>query len=378
MKILLVHISPIIKYPPALAVLQYLDDMGVEVLLCTTDIDSTTKSICEKRNIKVLNIDEKYEGDIGLFNKFLRMYKLKKIVWKEIDKNYDQETVLWIFSDLTLKHLGKKLFKYRYVLHMFELSERTYFYRKFKFLFIKTQEYAQKALCVIQAEYNRAHIAQAWWNLNKTPFIITNKPYNLVNIQKNNKISTIIAERTIEKIKDKKIILYQGIINDERPLENFIKAIDELGEDYAFVVMSGDPNIYQNIESKNFYYIPFIASPLHLEVTSNAYIGILTYVPTNNEYSKLNSLYCAPNKLYEFSMFGIPMIGNDIPGVSYVFNTERCGTCFESFEKDSIIKAINEIEKDYTNIAKNARNFYDKVDVRKQLELIIEDIKGKI
>ncbi|RFU60991.1 hypothetical protein [Bacillus sp. V59.32b] len=374
MKILLVHIGPIFKYPPALTVLQYLNDLGIETILCTTDIDSQTAELCAKRGVKVKNIVANYERTISPFLKLFRLIKIKKALWKEIDNIYDSETSIWVFSDLALKHLGKRLLKKRFILHMFELNEKTLYYRKLPLLALNTALYAKKAVCVIQAEYNRAHISKAWWDLEKLPYILPNKPYSNNEIKKYSHISNQKASIIINKLKGKKIILYQGILSPERPLDVFIKAVNKLGEDYAFVVMSGGENIYKDIGSENFYFIPYIANPYHLEVTSHAYIGVLTYVPTNNEFSMLNALYCAPNKLYEYSKFGIPMIGNDVPGLSYAFNTSGCGVCFETFEESNVISAIKAVEKNYDFMAAKSKEFYNKVDIKGTIKEIVDSI----
>lgn len=150
-----------------------------------------------------------------------------------------------------------------------------------------------------------------------------------------------------------------------------INAVNDLGDEYAFVIISSGKNIYENISS-NYYFLPFIAPPYHLEVTSNAYIGVLSYVPSNNEYSKLNSLYCAPNKIYEYSMFGVPMIGNDIPGLSHVLETNGCGVCFEKFEVLDIKKAIKEVENNYESLAQKAKEFYGKTDIELKIKEIMD------
>jgi len=375
MKIILVHISSILRYPPALSVLQCLNDLGIDLTLCTTDINNETASLCKKRGIKIINIEADYEKHIPPFLKLIRLMIIKRRLWQEIDKIYDLDTIIWVFSDLTLKHLGKELLKKKFVLHMFELSEKTLYYRKLPFLALNTALYGKKALCVIQAEYNRAHIAKAWWGLDKLPYVLPNKPYNNNEICKYSNISNKEAYTVIKKLKYKKIILYQGIVSSERPLDKLIKAVSDLGDEYAFVIMSSGKNIYKDIGSENFYFIPFIAPPYHLEVTSNAYIGVLSYIPTNNEYSKLNALYCAPNKLYEYSMFGIPMIGNDVPGLSYTFKTTGCGVCFENFDEDDIINAIKQVEKNYDFMADRAKAFYEHADIKETLKEIIGSIK---
>ena len=59
-----------------------------------------------------------------------------------------------------------------------------------------------------------------------------------------------------------------------------------------------------------------------MEITSYARIGINFYRP-----NCLNKAFCAPNKIYEFSGFGIPIIGNDIPGLKNTIGLNNAGKC---------------------------------------------------
>ena len=144
------------------------------------------------------------------------------------------------------------------------------------YLFLKFNAHilAEKSKAVVVPEYNRAHIIQAWWNLSNTPLIFSNKPYLIQEIDFFSKISDYNAKNILKKIGDRKIILYQGVISTERPLDKLIKAVGRLGKQYAFVVMSGGENIYKNLGIENYYFIPFVKPPYHLEITSRAYIGI--------------------------------------------------------------------------------------------------------
>ena len=109
--------------------------------------------------------------------------------------------------------------------------------------------------------------------------------------------------------------------------------------------------------------LPYITAPYHLEVTSHAFIGILIYAPVYGTFtSPLNSIYCAPNKLYEFSHFGIPMIGNNIPGLKYTIESYKMGCCLPFFNAESLKNAITDLTDNYETYAENARRFYDEDD----------------
>ena len=90
-------------------------------------------------------------------------------------------------------------------------------------------------------------------------------------------------------------------------------------------------NSYEKIVDiyDNCVFYPYVPAPLHLEVTSYARFGILFYRPTI-----LNKAFCAPNKIFEYGGFGIPMIGNDIPGLKNTIGNSNAGICTKLTEEN--------------------------------------------
>lgn len=371
MKVIVVHIGDIQKYPPVLSLINSFERMKVRCTVITTQSKMLKSSY---KHVTFRDLGYCYETLGGPIKKMFNIFKTKPKITKIIEEEYSEDSVIWVTYNVSLKHMNVgKLQKKRYVLQLMELCEHLKLYEKLPIHF-NEHKLADNAIAVVVPEYNRAHITKAWWNLSKMPFILPNKPFLDVCIQKKSNITDEKAKHVIDKLKGKKIILYQGILSIERPIDMFIRAVNRLGDDYAFVVMSGGKNIYAEIESKNYYFIPFVAPPYHLEITSNAYIGVMVYVPVKSEFSKLNALYCAPNKTFEYGMFGIPMLGNDLPGLSYLFGMHKCGTCFSEFDEDAIIKSIKQIEADYSLMSQNARAYYDSVDYDLCLTKVLESI----
>lgn len=378
MKIITILIGDPYGFPPVLSLLHAFEKLEVKSVFITTNSKKNIKKELPKTSVEQIKID--YEGVNSPVIKMIHLHEWRNKVWKLIDKHYAEDTVLWVITDVTVKILGNELLKRKYVLQLLELSENITYYSRLKFLKVNKELLGNNALAVIVPEYNRAHLIKTWWKLKKLPYILPNKPYISTDIRKNNDISDIRARSVIQKIGNKKIILYQGIIDPERPLDAFISAVDEYNGKYAFVVMSGGKNIYKNIKSDNYYFIPFVTPPEHLQITSHAYIGVLSYVPTETSgYSPLNALYCAPNKTFEYSMFGIPMLGNDNPGLKFLFETQKCGVCFEDFSTTQICAAINRIEKSYEELERNAYIYYNGCDyveiTRNILFKIFDDLR---
>ena len=375
MKFIIVIVGNIFAFPPAMSLVHALEKINIEGVLITTKATKSLKNEFENTMIEELDLD--YESIQSPIRKLSMINSLRKELWRRINKYYDNTSIIWSITDVTIKYLGMELTKRNYILHMLELSEDLYFYHKAPFIKMDKVKLGNYAKAVVVPEYNRAHLIKTWWRLDKTPYVLPNKPYNKVNWSANETIDDDIAANIISKVENKKIILYQGVMSAERPLDMFIDAVDEYNGKYAFVVMSGGKNIYADKKSSNYYFIPFVTPPKHLQITSHAHIGVLSYVPTDSTgYSPLNSIYCAPNKTFEYSMFGIPMLGNDIPGLKFLFETKNCGRCFDDFTKVDICKAIDEIEDNYNDLSRNALKYYRSCDYKLILEQIIKDIKS--
>ena len=177
----------------------------------------------------------------------------------------------------------------------------------------------------------------------------------------------------------KKIILYQGIFNyPERRLDEFCEAINLLPDEYVLVLMGGPENEYRQYLKKKYVssrivFIPFLSPPNHLIITKSAYIGILTYFPCKGSLvQNLNTLFCAPNKLYEYSFFGVPMISNDIPALDFAFNQYQAGICVRTFEPKEIVEKILYIDKNYTHFKAESLRLYTSVDIERLIIELVE------
>lgn len=362
--------------PPAISLINALEKNGVEIVLCTTKSKVNLKEKFPNVATRIIDID--YSKKTNIFNKFFRMKKLKLSLWKNIEAEYVSNSVIWIISDTGIKHLGKKILNFRYVIQLMELSEKLYYYKKLKFLKMNEKKIGNGAELVVVPEYNRAHITKSWWKLNNLPFILENKPFSIDDEKDYSEITNSeYAKRVIDSLEGKKIVLYQGIMHRERQLDKYIEAISELGDDYAFVVMSDGENPYASIESNNYYYIPFVEPPYHLEITNKCYIGVLSYFPVETRYSILNALYCAPNKTFEYAKFSKPMISNDVPALNYLFSNYNCGIAFDNYEVKKIKESILEIETNYKEMSEASSEYFNSINIDEKVRNIIEILDKK-
>ena len=282
-KVLLLQVDSIMKYPPTISLIHELDKLGKEVYVFTTQVDEHLKNVLPKKT-RLIKIGNDYKYSASRVHKVIELINIRKECWRQIDRYYDTESILWIMSNITIKHLGDRLLKYNYNLHLFELVDSLYYFGKFRLAKINLKELCKRANKVIVCEYNRAHITKTWFELENLPIIITNKAAPNKIEKKSSIIHDKKGKEVLQSINGKKIILYQGIVDKERPIEIIAEAIEQLSDEFVFLVMTGSC-CDQLKRYKKTIVIPFVAPPYHLEITSHAYIGILIYTPVYGSFS---------------------------------------------------------------------------------------------
>lgn len=369
-KIIVIHIGDIFRCPPALNVIRLSSRFGIDINIITTKDAVTEKYKRYFPNIKVLFVGSKYDSDRIIIRKMSDMLNIRRNIYDCLDSCYSAHSLIWAVSDVTLKHLGMKIINYRYVLHLLELTEHLRYKKSLPTPALDEKKICDSSVAVVVPTADRAHITQAWWGLEKLPKVFHNKPVDDLKLKIKTTIDDDLARTVIESVHEKKIILYQGITHKERPLYPFLDAITQLGTDYVFITM-GDSDPLQGIATRQHLHIPFVQSPGHLEVTSWAHIGVLSYFPVKAQYSILNAVFCAPNKSFEYARFGVPLLSNSVPGMSHVINEWNCGSVVEDFDASGICDAISRIEENYGSMSKGARAYYDSINSESEFLNII-------
>lgn len=353
--------------PPVISTVLSLSDLGYKVTLITVDINDYWKNKLESRNIDYYVIPDKKNRN--LVNKIVEYQNFKNKVHVFIhDKEYNiNETVLWIIGGNTIYCLGESIKRYRYILQIQELHEND---KKIKQVFSKVINDSE---AVLVNEYNRALLYQCWYAMQARPVVVPNKPYSLIE----EKICANVLNKygeIINPLKNKKIILYQGGIKHIRMLDRIALAIKIINEDYHLLVVgpeqeSGLINELKNI-TPDITHIGFIPSPEYLAFCRIAHLGYVTYEPNS-----LNNIYCAPNKIFEYAAFGLPMIANDIPGLRYTIGVSGACELVDPTEVNSIVNGIKKIENNYSKYKENSISFYNSVDNKKTLSEVLMRIQ---
>jgi len=214
----------------------------------------------------------------------------------------------------------------------------------------------KKADAIIVPEINRAKYLCRKYSLKKEPSVINNFPnYTEVDSQ--------IAKKQRRKLKllNRKIIIYQGIIGPARFIEKMLEALIFLPDEYVFLLIGISFKNYQqkikkhakqagiahrvifysNVEPKNM-----------LQILAIGDVGLAFY-----GNATLNDYYCAPNKVFDYIMAGIPVVTNMTPSLN-MLNGFASVALIEQIEPKFISEGIKRaVNKKETVSEENKRKF---------------------
>lgn len=380
-RVFLILKEDIIDYPPVLTILNVLPRWGYQAIHIGVYSDLASKAHFEEAGVEFLPTI-KYRGNANYIIKFIQQLQyrnqVKRYLRRETPSNND---IVWIMQAETICLLHKLIGKYRTVLHFFEFTESRINW-KYKLLapFYNPRTEIKKAYKIVCCEYNRSQIMKGLFQLDELPVVLPNKMCINDSALSNPPEDLLLLLNTVyDKLKKKTIILYQGIFLDkERRLEEFCEAVSQLPDDFVLVVMGRGNKMYDELkekyESNRILFIPFIRPPYHLLVTRLATIGVLSYFPRAGNISRtINPLYCAPNKIFEYAKFHIPMISNDVPALKYTFLEYGCGECISyPMTSRKITETIQKIIGSLPAYQERASRFYESVDVERIIKEIVE------
>ena len=383
-KVFVIMKEDIINYPPAITVIKTLVDLGYQVFHIGNYSDIEQKNDLKNKGVHFIET-EPYNGLKNLVSKYIQQYKFRKIVNHTLNEyNANKKDFVWLLNAETIVLLSNLTKNYKTIFHYFEFTT-PYVNWKYRLVnpYFNPYKANRETYRIIQCEYNRAHIFKAFLHLNELPIIMPNKPYEG---KSDNLIIPIdimvVIDNLKKKIDNRKVILYQGVFQGkDRRLNEFLEATYQLSSDYVFVAMGSDSPAYRELkekyESDCIIFVPFIRPPYHLEITKLATLGILSYVANEDTVAGvINPIYCAPNKIFEYSKFGKPMLANDLPGLSTIFRIYDCGETIDyPITSQKVAKTIFKITEKYQRYSEGALNFYNSVDIKKCVEQILSDKK---
>ena len=355
--------------PPMLPRILYAAKTCTHTSLVCSGISQGNRDLLEEHGVKIL-VTNHNQKLFGRRCKLVDWSGFRRACVKFLKNEISDSDILYICSADTALALGKIFTKFSYVLQSNELYDQFPLYKK------GIKKYVLGACAFVVPEYNRANICSYWYGLKNLPFVIPNIPF-VTSRQQNMTIADDYARSIIDSLQGKRIILYQGHISSDRTINSIAAALRKMNDErYALVLMGADrsgavadiKNIY-----KQTFHIPFVPPPQHLEITSHAYIAILSY-----DRVSLNNIFCAPNKIYEYSCYGIPMLGNNIPGLYNVIEKHQIGICASYEQIDSVVNALHTIDEHYDQFHDNSYNFFTQNSLDSLMDELFNYIKNQV
>lgn len=214
------------------------------------------------------------------------------------------------------------------------------------------------------------------FNINK-PTLVLNTPELVYNVEQND-----IFRKKYSIPASTVIFLYQGGFSEGRGIPEVLDAFcnNTQNEDVALVLM-GNGGLYFDLvkekanDHKNIFYHPAVSQNELIKYTSSADYGLLLY-----ENNCLNHYYCSPNKLFEYIMAEIPIIGNNLYEVERIISSGKIGYVIDISKKEDFENFIKDGEykqKEFFKAAlKEAKMKYNwEIEEKKLVKLYLNEIE---
>lgn len=207
------------------------------------------------------------------------------------------------------------------------------------------------------------------------PIIIKNVPNKIENL--NLKPFTII----LPEQKADKIILYQGAINFSRGIDKMIQAMQFVEHAQLWIIGNGPKKSeFEALTNQlNLHHkVKFIGhvSPNDLkQITPMADLGL----SLEEDYG-ISYRYALPNKIFDYTHAGIPILGTNLPDIQRTINRYKIGKIVPNHEPKTIAKFITEMlaegKSPYTENLKKAAQDLNWENEEKKLKAIYASFKA--
>lgn len=180
-----------------------------------------------------------------------------------------------------------------------------------------------------------------WYNENfgeKPSGIILNSPVYDSNVKEHLVYNTNYLHREFKIPQKRKIFIYVGILGKGRGIETFLEVFKK--NDKADIVFMGfgalKGSILNYSESySNIHYHQAVPHDNVVDIIRSADVGICMI-----ENVSLSDYYSLPNKLFEYSFSGVPVIASNFPDISEFVQKNNLGVCCEQ-NLESVEAAVN-------------------------------------
>lgn len=221
----------------------------------------------------------------------------------------------------------------------------------------------RQAKLIIAANEERAQMMQMHYGLAHMPVVMRNIPPMGKNIS-GRETKTLLTRypEFARRYLEERLVLYQGDVSLSRGIARFVQALAYLPAEYRMVVVGGGPDlerlkeIGQPFEREGrFTMLGRVEHHLLPVIMTMANVGIVTY-----PFQGLNNIYCAPNKLFEYALSGLPVVATNQPPLRRLVESYGIGKLVgEHDTPEQIAGLIKEVAKNKAEYAKALARFLE-------------------
>lgn len=213
------------------------------------------------------------------------------------------------------------------------------------------------------------------YSLPKDPVVVMNCPVlNPKNIDSSSVFNRDLYNEILNNTANRRIILYQGNIQDGRGLLELVESMHYLSDKEFCLLMIGDGFLKNKLEEivaereiKNIYFTGMLNLNQLAEYTKIADLGVILF-----ENNSLNNYYGSPNKLFEYIHGNIPILAPNYPFIRDIIGKYDIGVLIEEITPEKISDRITYVFQDldkYNSMKNNT------IVAKKELNWEIEERK---
>jgi glycosyltransferase involved in cell wall biosynthesis len=142
-----------------------------------------------------------------------------------------------------------------------------------------------------------------------------------------------------------RVLLYQGGFVHGRGLDVCVAALSRLPEDVHLVMLGYGPLEHQLREwatehgvSDRLHVVSAVPPEELLSYTASATVGLVPYQPISR-----NNHYTLPNKIFEYTSVGLPVVASDLPELRRVVVDHGCGAVFDPYDPEAQAAALRDV-----------------------------------
>nr|WP_246169854.1 glycosyltransferase [Alkalibaculum sporogenes] len=343
-----------------------LHEIGLKEIEKFEYFDVERVHLITRNKLSKLNVYAQSIKYIEFFNKCIRR---AKIFQPDIVHCHDIYT-------LPIGEKIKKICKCKFIYDSHELwsdvshRKSSYIYTSFKNNLEK--KIVKKSDAVITVCNSIGNKLKEQYNLDQKIVIVRNIPLKR-DLQQDNDI----FRKKYNLDSEKKILLYQGGVQDGRGIEKIVRTMRYLDFKIILIILGNGsliPDLKHltkelKIENRVFFH-DAVSQEILLDYTSSADLGIHLM-----ENTCLNHYYALPNKIFEYIQANIPIVCSDFPEMKNIIINFKIGEVVDPTDESKIAKVINDVmlSQDKFEIYKtNCKNAKDILNWENEETILLE------